>query len=76
MWIETSSGKNNNNEIQTLVFDQLQYKFTTYDQNGIFLKNSTLGEALTPNLKIVDIIPATGLQIKYVDNDIDFRGII
>lgn len=56
---------NNNNEIQTLVFDQLQYKFTTYDQNGIFLKNSTLGEALTPNLKIVDIIPATGLQIKY-----------
>lgn len=56
---------NSNNEIQTLVFDQLQNKFTIYDQNGLFLKNSTLGETLTSNLKIVDIIPATGLQIKY-----------
>ena len=55
----------NNNKIQTLVFDQLQNKFIVYDENGIFSKTSTLGEAVTQNLQIVDIIPATGLQIKY-----------
>ena len=55
----------NNNKIQTLIFDQLQNKFIVYDENGIFSKTSTLGEAVTQNLQIVDIIPATGLQIKY-----------
>ena len=55
----------NNNKIQTLVFDQLQNKFIVYDENGIFSKTLTLGEAVTQNLQIVDIIPATGLQIKY-----------
>lgn len=56
---------NKNNEIQTIVFDQLQNTFILYNQNGEFLKNATLGEAIEPNLKIIDIIPATGLQIKY-----------
>ena len=59
-WIVTK-----NNEIQTIVFDQLQNKFIIYNQNGQFLKNATLDEAIEPNFKIVDIIPATGLQIKY-----------
>ena len=56
---------NNDDQIQTLVFEQLQNKFTVYDEAGKFIKNSTLGEAITSNLQIVDIIPATGLQIKY-----------
>ena len=56
---------NKNNEIQTIVFDQLQNTFILYNQNGEFFKNATLGEAIEPNLKIIDIIPATGLQIKY-----------
>ena len=55
----------NNEKIETIVLDQLQNKFTLYDDAGAFLKNSILGDDITSNLKLIDIIPATGLQIKY-----------
>lgn len=58
-WITSSNG----NEI--LVFDQLQNSFLTYDEAGVFLKVKNIGDDITGNLSIVDILPSTGLLIKY-----------
>ena len=54
-----------NSTIKTLIFDQLQNHLTVYDENGKFVNNLLLDDKLSKNLIIVDIIPATGLQIKY-----------
>jgi len=54
-----------NSTIKTLIFDQLQNHLTVYDENGKFVNNLLLDDKLSQNLIIVDIIPATGLQIKY-----------
>ena len=56
---------NENKQIETLIFDQLQNRFTVYDQQGRFLKNLFVDDYITENLIITEIIPATGLQIKY-----------
>ena len=58
-WIENKEGKPN-----TLIFDQLQNIFSVYDDQGNFIKTSNVGDILF-NKQIIDIIPATGLQIKY-----------
>jgi cytochrome c biogenesis protein len=58
-WITSSNG----NEI--LVFDQLQNSFLTYDEAGVFLKVKNVGDDITKNLSILDILPSTGLLIKY-----------
>jgi cytochrome c biogenesis protein len=58
-WITSSNG----NEI--LVFDQLQNSFLTYDEAGVFLKVKNIGDDITGNLSILDILPSTGLLIKY-----------
>jgi cytochrome c biogenesis protein len=58
-WITSSNG----NEI--LVFDQLQNSFLTYDEAGVFLKVKNVGDDITRNLSILDILPSTGLLIKY-----------
>ena len=54
-----------NSTIKTLIFDQLQNHLAVYDENGKFVNNLLLDDKLSKNLIIVDIIPATGLQIKY-----------
>jgi len=58
-WITSS----NRNEI--LVFDQLQNSFLTYDEAGGFLKVKNIGDNITENLSLSDILPSTGLLIKY-----------
>jgi len=58
-WITSANG----NEI--LVFDQLQNSFITYDEAGVFLKVKNIGDNLTANLSLLDILPSTGLLIKY-----------
>ena len=58
-WINTK----NQNEI--LVIDQLQNCFLTSDEFGNFLKIKNVGEDLTANFSIIDILPSTGLLIKY-----------
>ena len=58
-WITSSNG----NEI--LVFDQLQNSFLTYDEAGEFLKVKSIGDDITENLSLFDILPSTGLLIKY-----------
>lgn len=58
-WINNSKGN------EMLVFDQLQNSFLTYDESGVFLKVKNIGDEITDNLSIVDILPSTGLLIKY-----------
>jgi cytochrome c biogenesis protein len=58
-WITSYNG----NEI--LVFDQLQNSFLTYDEAGVFLKVKNVGDDITGNLSLLDILPSTGLLIKY-----------
>jgi cytochrome c biogenesis protein len=50
---------------QMLVFDQLQNSFLTYDEKGTFLMVKNVGEEIVPNVQIIDILPSTGLLIKY-----------
>jgi cytochrome c biogenesis protein len=52
------------NETKILTFDQFQNIFTVYNNQGEFLKLYNLGDVLD-NKKIIEILPATGLQIKY-----------
>ena len=56
---------NNAKENQILVFDQLQNSFLTYDEGGNFLSIKNLGDEISPNVKILDSLPSTGLLIKY-----------
>jgi cytochrome c biogenesis protein len=49
----------------TLIFDQFQNLFFIYNQKGQFLGSKNIGDLILPNLKILEILPATGLLIKY-----------
>ena len=49
----------------TLVFDQLQNTFLTYDENGKFLHLYNLGEEINETFIVIDILPSTGLLVKY-----------
>jgi cytochrome c biogenesis protein len=53
--------------IQTniVLFDQLQNTFSVYDQSGNFVKIGNLGEDINEDFCLLDVLPATGLQIKY-----------
>jgi cytochrome c biogenesis protein len=61
-WITWISKKNTN---YTLVFDQLQHTFLVYDTMGNFMKTNNIGDQVLSNLSILDLLPSTGLQIKY-----------
>ena len=56
--------KGNDNKTNTIIIDQLQNNFNIYDEKGIFIKNYSLGDSFEGK-KILEIIPSTGLQIKY-----------
>ena len=49
----------------TLVFDQLQNIVFIYDENGNFINFKNIGDLISPELKLIDILPSTGLLIKY-----------
>jgi cytochrome c biogenesis protein len=49
----------------TLVFDQLQNTFLVYDTKGNFLSLKNIGDPINAHFSIIDILPSTGLQIKY-----------
>jgi len=59
-WIEDKNGSS-----QTLIFDQLQNVFSVYNNQGNFIQTYNLGDRFDNNKQVIDIIPATGLQIKY-----------
>ncbi len=48
-----------------LIVDKLQSNFLVYDQNGIFLSISGNGEYINENILVLEILPSTGLLIKY-----------
>lgn len=50
---------------RTVIFDQFQNIFFVYDQKGNFLGSKNVGDSLSDNLQILEILPATGLLIKY-----------
>ena len=61
---EYERGGNEANTNFTLVFDQLQNNFFVYDNNGNFLSVNNIGDSFS-SFSIIDILPSTGLQIKY-----------
>jgi cytochrome c biogenesis protein len=70
-WIKTSQNSSENNlnlpRKFIFIFDQLENIFFVYDENGKFLQFNTLGTIgnFIPDLEITEILPATGLLIKY-----------
>ena len=48
-----------------LVFDQLQNIVFVYDENGNFINFKNTGDLIEENLRLIDILPSTGLLIKY-----------
>ena len=58
-WINTKT------ENRILLFDQLENNIFMYDELGNFLKILNIGESVNSELTLVDLLPATGLQIKY-----------
>lgn len=59
-WIKDSP-----NTTKAIVFDQFENNFSIYDEKGKFIKFGNLGDSINQNIKIIDILPSTGLQIKY-----------
>jgi cytochrome c biogenesis protein len=50
---------------RTIVFDQLQNTFLIYDETGKFLSLKNIGEEIENQWMISDLLPSTGLLIKY-----------
>jgi len=72
-WISSDSmiNKQSDNELtqiqnqRTLIFDQFENKFFLYDSRGNFLSSKNVGDFILPDLKILEILPSTGLLVKY-----------
>ena len=58
-WINDSS------KTISIVFDQLENTFSTFDEKGKFLEIKNIGDAITKTYTIIDLLPSTGLLIKY-----------
>lgn len=58
-WIESKK------ETYSLIFDQLENTFLVYDSKGNFFENGNIQEKLKNESTIIEILPATGLLIKY-----------
>jgi len=50
---------------RTVIFDQLQNTFLIYDENGKFLTLNNIGEEIENRWVVNDLLPSTGLLIKY-----------
>jgi cytochrome c biogenesis protein len=49
----------------TIVFDKLENTYNVYNKKGEFLETKNLGDEISKNLVLIDILPSTGLLIKY-----------
>ena len=58
-WLKETNGNN-----KTLIFDQLENTFSIYDKKGNFIRLGSLGDTIDEK-QVIEIIPSTGLQIKY-----------
>lgn len=52
-------------ENRTILFDQLENNFLIYDEAGNYLTVGNLGDPINSDVFLLDLLPATGLQIKY-----------
>jgi len=50
---------------RTVIFDQLQNTFLMYDEKGKFLGLKNIGEEIENQFIVIDLLPSTGLLIKY-----------
>jgi len=65
-WLPEKNFSNKaNKNFNTLLFDQLQNTFTIYDNNGNFVKKQNVYDKLSADILILEILPSTGLLIKY-----------
>ena len=64
-WLPIMENKTNFPQIYTLVFDQLQNTCLIYDQEGKFITVQNTGDLILNTFQLLDIIPSTGLLIKY-----------
>jgi cytochrome c biogenesis protein len=53
------------NQTQSLLFDKLQNTILVYDKEGNFINKKNINDPISNNLIFIDIIPSTGLLIKY-----------
>jgi cytochrome c biogenesis protein len=58
-WIEYKTKR------YTIVFDQLQNNALIYNEKGEYVKNVSINDKIEKDISIVEILPATGLLIKY-----------
>jgi len=56
---------NDEKESRSLLFDQLENNVLIYDAAGNFLQVGNVGEPINSKFLLLDVLPATGLQIKY-----------
>jgi len=59
---------NSNSKLEknyTIIFNQFQNTFFLYDSKGNFLGVKNISEKIQNNFSILDVIPSTGLLIKY-----------
>ena len=56
---------NDDSKVISIIFDQFQNTFTIYDEEGKLLNIKNLGETITKNYVLTDLLPATGLLIKF-----------
>lgn len=56
---------NDSSKTLSVVFDQLENTFSIYNETGDFVEIKNIGDSITKNYKLVDLLPSTGLLIKY-----------
>ena len=49
----------------TIVFDKLENTYNVYNKKGEFRETKNLGDEISKNLVLIDVLPSTGLLIKY-----------
>jgi cytochrome c biogenesis protein len=64
-WLPVTDKTTNGIQSYTLVFDQLQNTFLVYNQEGKFMSTQNIGDSILNSFQLLDIIPSTGLLIKY-----------
>jgi cytochrome c biogenesis protein len=61
-WITWIQEKENT---KILIFDELKNTVNLYDENGKFLSTKTLGDSISSNFIFTEVLPSTGLLVKY-----------
>jgi cytochrome c biogenesis protein len=63
--VDSQKKKNNLEQTYSMVFDHFQNTFLLYDSQGNFLGIKNIGEVIENEFCVMDVIPSTGLLVKY-----------